>query len=129
MVIAFSTSKIREAQRDEGTLWGLEDSQVMPQEICLAWLNLCGSRNSTDTCTYSSLRTHLRGVLNSTWGPDIFLQDQTTYIPGGGGDGMDWGGFGKLVNGMQGAQQSTGGNASFDDLQNQCAPSLCICMV
>ena len=30
--------------------------------------------------------------------------------------GMNWGGLGKLVSGMQGAQQSTGGNASYDDL-------------
>ncbi len=98
----------------------------MPRETCLTRLNLCGSRNSTDPRTYSSLHTHIRGVLSKAWGPDIVLQDQITCISGGGGDGMDWGGFGKLVNGMQGAQQSTGGSASFDDLQNQCAPSLCI---
>ena len=46
------------------------------------------------------------------------------YGGGGGGSGMDWGGFGKLVSGMQGAQQSTGGNASYGDFQNQCAPPL-----
>ena len=40
---------------------------------------------------------------------------------GGGGGGMDWGGLGKLVNGMQGAQQNTGGNASYGDFANQCA--------
>ena len=40
---------------------------------------------------------------------------------GGGGGGMDWGGLSKLVNGMQGAQQNTGGNASYDDFANQCA--------
>ena len=39
---------------------------------------------------------------------------------GGGGGGMNWGGLGKLVSGMQGAQQSTGDNASYGDLQNQC---------
>jgi hypothetical protein len=44
------------------------------------------------------------------------------YGGGSGGGGMDWGGFGKLVSGMQGAQQSTGGNASYGDFQNQCAP-------
>ena len=46
------------------------------------------------------------------------------YGGGSGGGGMDWGGFGKLVSGMQGAQQSTGGNASYGDFQNQCAPPL-----
>ena len=44
------------------------------------------------------------------------------YGGGSGGGGMDWGGLGKLVSGMQGAQQSTGGNASYGDFQNQCAP-------
>ena len=54
---------------------------------------------------------------------------------GGGNGGMNWGGLGKLVSGMQGAQQSTGGNASYEDLQNQCAPRpchvyiyLCVCV-
>lgn len=46
---------------------------------------------------------------------------------GGSGGGMDWGGFGKLVSGMQGAQQNTGGNASYQDLQNQCAPRTHTC--
>ncbi len=61
------------------------------------------------------------GRMGGMGGPDMGGMMGGMGGMGGGGGGMNWGGLGKLVSGMQGAQQSTGGNASYEDLQNQCA--------